>query len=1408
MKFAMGGGTFKQTADTLATNDTVEVLIGLSEGPIAGPVSGPKSCYADLTPLVNENGEPNFSAFQLDFWPGSPTGDQVAMLTGGFSSPTQVSQTLYSEVPLARAGLQSNIDAVDFNIVISNLQFENTSETNTETLKLLFEYQGADGVWNPCFTSAAATTSQETTAGSSYSVDAPDPDIASFTGDRQVVPLPAGTPTAPSDPNAVAIDSSGNVYHFDTGSIVWVQAEMTSGTNGTYATFVDTEGNQNITRKVYKPAANPPNNPPPTTGDIWDQGNSTYLIWNGSAWVTPAAFQSYAPTAQTLTDGVWQIVAKITTTTTITIRCFLPNVTTPYSYRVTKQSKDDTTTDFTDCSWDSFAEVKTSSYTFTSLAMLHVLGQASDQFTSLPNWGMDAEGRTVNVPTNYDPVGRTYQGNWDGTYKVAYTNCPAWIFKDFVENTTYGLSSVYPHVCNPWSLYNWSQFCDVLCPTAAGGSQPRYTYNDYVTQQRDASEMANFIAGAGQALMVDDGNGNVDVFIDDPSQAAVALFTEENVSPDGFVYTYTDRLTRANQVIVTFANPQVTYQTDKRIENDTTDQAQIGGIITDQIVATGCTDPDEALRRARRRLVGAITEKEIVSFVTNRKGKYLSEWDVILVADPAQGRGSSGRINSVTGSQTVQLRDPITLEPGFTYTAVFDIVNPAYSSDDDDPYQTVAIGISNQPGTWTQLSFASALPALPEYAVFAIDCLDVVGSPKPYRILTIDDQDGSGENISITALELNRAKQSYIDGETTQIVTSDYSDLTSTYVAPPTDLQISSSNVLVGSVSTRELTLSWTLSGSNLIANYQVQHLVNDVVVETLTSTSNTATTQNCNTGIHTFNVYAVNIAGRQSAPVTLMYDVIGSARSIPPPIDITGSFTGADANVYWQPPSTPDPNFSFYQVSIIDPLTQKVVRNINVGQALSYTYPYATNVTDGTRRSIDVLVTAIDQDGSQSDGQVLNLVNAVPPLETCTIGATPYSINMAYPASSDPDFAGILVYMSQTQGQQGAVVWQQAGQPSIPTQPGQTYYLTYGFYDQFGLSGIILSSQASVVTPTVTAAVALSVGGVDAGQVIADIGQNAENIATTMLQGAALTAFTQGLATLNGEPIGTVIVQNQQQQSNTNSSFASNFTLLGGKNVGGTGWVFDGSTVYVDGTTTLSDHLNYVQNILGDGTTTIASIEQNVTGQAGRITVSVNSEGQAVGFDTGTSGTPQTGYFDILSPNLRLIDTSSGATIIPLSYQNSAWQLTGDVTINGNLLINGSVGTGAFQVNGITGTISTAGNSNGAQTGGNGTSVTIATLTLTTSGGVVDVDGFATIEITSGTSPIDGPVVLQRDGVTINTFTNWLTKGFKTQIFVGWSETPEAGTHTYTLIDSVGPGADTTHYGYFLRVQENKTSR
>lgn len=1057
-----------RTPDTLNSNDTLEVLLGICEGPIKGLVNGPKSFYLGTTAMLNADGTPNFSNFELEFWPGSDLGHDVALKMGGFGNPITVNTHLTQGQPVTRTGVSTNIGAIDFRINVQTLVKQDDKGIYPAPLSIKFEIKKTtDTLWQPAWISEVQAPLPDQMPGNgqpqTYTV---------FGEDRNLYPdLPQvyeglGAPSAAPPPATAGSD----VLHVDTtNSTVW----SWSDTNSTWAPVPvqqDTGDYKVLSdgRRLYVTAKAPSG---ARAGDLWRTiiGGLT-LVWNGTTWVEAA---DYVPTTASIQSGVWSINGKATSPTSKEFRVYVaPDPDAIWEFRVTKTSQDSDTLITSEISWESVTEKKLDAYHFTNLAMVRLMGQASDQFNSIPEMVGDYDLRIVRVPSNYDPETRVYTGVWDGTYKMAWTNNTAWVFQDFVENTTYGLSSVFPHTCNKWRIYEWAKHCDTLVDRADGTKRPRWTFNDLIREPRDAREMAQYIAGAGGARMIDDGNGVVDVIVD-RDDSPVMIFTPENVSEDGFVYSYTDRLTRSNEILVEFVNPKLNWEVDKRRIADE-DDIETYGRISETFIAVGCTDEDEALARARRRLIGGLTEKELVTFKTNRQGAFLSEWDVILVADPEMGRGITGRIRSRVHSTSVTLRDPVTFEAAISYYATFTIVNPAYPETSNVPYKTVKVPITNLAGTHTQLYFGSPLPAdLPEYATFAIEAEGYVGMPKPYRITGIDDDSGEGEVLTITAVELNRNKYVFID---TGVDQGDIDYGSGREVAPPTNLKLTVELRQKGLATTRVATLTWTRSTSPLVRRYRIGHMVNGQRAPSPGEQSETLVEfDNFVDAEHLFSVTAVDIMGRESKPALLAYNSDG----VDPIVGLfdfrltnavsPNTFQAMEPQFAWDPIKL-TPNFDHYEILILEDDGQTIIRSENVGQALAYTYLYESNKTDHAGdppRTFKIGLRAANTDGTTSDADVLTITNPPPPAPAgLTTQLDGDGMLIRWKQVTTPDYGGTRIYTLSGPGTlvlPANLQFEGEGvQARIPTPATGTYRIGVGHYDLYKPSETIFGMEIS----------------------------------------------------------------------------------------------------------------------------------------------------------------------------------------------------------------------------------------------------------------------------------------------------------------------------------------------------------
>lgn len=451
-----------------------------------------------------------------------------------------------------------------------------------------------------------------------------------------------------------------------------------------------------------------------------------------------------------LTGDNITINGKTTSTYIKEHRIPLVRVNDTWDIRVTKISEEDTTEFLCTVGWESFQETIQTPKAYDNTAIVQLVGQASDQFSSIPQWSGIYNCLVIKVPTNYDPLTRLYDGVWDGSWKLAWTNNPAWCFYDFVMNERYGIKSYYNTIdIDKYDVYDAAQWCDQLVPDGNGGMQPRYTYNDFISEARSGKELARYIAGVFNATYFDDLNGKSYLRVDKDDTASF-IFAKENIMADGFEYGYTDITGRYNDITVSFVNPQLNWEQDRR---RVFNQALIdkNGRIPLDFIAVGCTNEHEALRRAQYKLITSNTENCIVTFTTNRLGQMVNPFDVILICDPDMGYGISGRLKTIAeDANSATLRTPIYLEAGVTYTIRLQI-------GDGSTFSTTLL--DTEPGYTTNLTFADTLPDItPDRATFSLEAAGLIGLPRPFRVTKAEEQDGNPDAYVVQGMSIDRNK--------------------------------------------------------------------------------------------------------------------------------------------------------------------------------------------------------------------------------------------------------------------------------------------------------------------------------------------------------------------------------------------------------------------------------------------------------------------------------------------------------------------------------------------------------------------------------------------------------------------------------------------------------------------------
>lgn len=335
----------------------------------------------------------------------------------------------------------------------------------------------------------------------------------------------------------------------------------------------------------------------------------------------------------------------------------LPSV--PFIVKVERTTNDSTTQRLQNNTiWSSYTEIIDTEFAYPNTALMGVKFD-SEYFSNIPTRTYDLLGLKVKVPSNYDTRTRQYTGIWDGTFKVDWTDNPAWVLYDVVTNKRYGLGGRLGEFgADKWALYQVAQYCDQLVPDGFGGQEPRFTCNVWLTEQRSAYQVINDICSIFRAMPVWNGQ-QLTVVMDRPADP-VWTYTNANVDESGFSYTFSARKSRHNAIQVEYADKENSYE--KAIEYVADDESiRKNGLNVKKITAFGCTSRGQAHRTALWLLQTEKLETKTVTFTVGAEGLMHIPGDIIKVADTHYaGTNIGGRVLAVNG-MTVTLDREITI---------------------------------------------------------------------------------------------------------------------------------------------------------------------------------------------------------------------------------------------------------------------------------------------------------------------------------------------------------------------------------------------------------------------------------------------------------------------------------------------------------------------------------------------------------------------------------------------------------------------------------------------------------------------------------------------------------------------------------------------------------------------------
>ncbi|EOP6982511.1 phage tail protein, partial [Escherichia coli] len=350
----------------------------------------------------------------------------------------------------------------------------------------------------------------------------------------------------------------------------------------------------------------------------------------------------------------------------------------PFNIRMVRETADSTSDQLQNKTlWSSYTEIIDVKQCYPNTAIVGLQVDAEQFGGQQMTVNYHIRGRIIQVPSNYDPEKRTYSGIWDGSLKPAYSNNPAWCLWDMLTHPRYGMGKRLGAAdVDKWALYAIAQYCDQMVPDGFGGTEPRMTFNAYLSQQRKAWDVLSDFCSAMRCMPV--WNGQTLTFVQDSPSDVVWPYTNSDVVVDdngvGFRYSFSALKDRHTAVEVNYTDPQNGWQTSTELVEDPEAILRYGRNLL-KMDAFGCTSRGQAHRAGLWVIKTGLLETQTVDFTLGSQGLRHTPGDIIEICDnDYAGTMTGGRVLSIdAASRTLTLDREVTLPE--TGAATVNLIN-------------------------------------------------------------------------------------------------------------------------------------------------------------------------------------------------------------------------------------------------------------------------------------------------------------------------------------------------------------------------------------------------------------------------------------------------------------------------------------------------------------------------------------------------------------------------------------------------------------------------------------------------------------------------------------------------------------------------------------------------------------
>lgn len=625
-----------------------------------------------------------------------------------------------------------------------------------------------------------------------------------------------------------------------------------------------------------------------------------------------------------------QISDKTSTNYERSHRIDLPKANTGWTIRVRRLTPNSTSEYISDKMYiDALTEVIDLKFSYPNTALLGLQYDA-EAFSNVAKVAVDLKGIKLQVPSNYDPVSRTYTGMWDGTFKRAYTNNPAWIYYDLCTAKRYALGNrLTSAMLDKWSLYRLAQYCDQMVDDGKGGQEPRFTCNVYLQTTEDAYSILGKLAGVFRAISYWDGNSIVcDA---DIPQDTYFTYTRANVIDGIFEYSGTRARDRHTVAKVAWDNPTNHYKTEYVYVRDELAIAKLGVRIA-EIDAWGCTSEGQAQRAGLWALKSEQLETRTVSFKVGLDGYIPQPGKVIEIADELfSGRANGGRISAVSADRKVITidRDNVVCRAGDRL-----VVN----GEDGKAQSRI---VSSKIGRL--ITVTVPFDSVAAQNVWVVDAQDL--KTMKFRVMSITQDEK--HQFSITALQYEPAKYDAIDYGAF-IDERPISIINPTIQEPVASVAISSETMVQQGLSVETMIIAWPQAQG--ATKYQIEWRKDDGNWIKLPITgNNSAEVQGIYAGNYEARVTAISAFDIASLPTYSVLTTLSGKQGLPPAlanIAATGILFGYRLN--WSFPAVGALDTAYTEIEIAS-----TANGANAAQLGLFAYPTNSHVIQGMQPNL-----------------------------------------------------------------------------------------------------------------------------------------------------------------------------------------------------------------------------------------------------------------------------------------------------------------------------------------------------------------------------------------------------------------------------------------------------------------------